>query len=135
MIHKNGYKSMKTCKKCILAKLEEDLKEYEKIFLVPDDEETVDGLLDELLNSRNIKAAKQKVLVLYSGRQKIGIDTSIVQRVISREETEALCRLYFMYEFSNRFQIISRTETYGDVFRLVDTGLLTFEEAIEALLH
>lgn len=126
---------MKTCKKCILAKLEEDLKEYEKIFLVPDDEETVDGLLDELLNSRNIKAAKQKVLVLYSGRQKIGIDTSIVQRVISREETEALCRLYFMYEFSNRFQIISRTETYGDVFRLVDTGLLTFEEAIEALLH
>lgn len=111
------------------------MKEYEKIFLVPDDEETVDGLLDELLNSRNIKAAKQKVLVLYSGRQKIGIDTSIVQRVISREETEALCRLYFMYEFSNRFQIISRTETYGDVFRLVDTGLLTFEEAIEALLH
>lgn len=135
MIHKNGYKSMKICEKCILMKLEDDLKKYEKIFLILDNEETVDKLLDKLFNSMRIKAKKQRVLILYSGKQKIGIDESVVQRVISREETEALCRLYFMYEFSNRFQVISRTETYGDVFQLVDTGLITLEEAIEALLH
>lgn len=126
---------MKICEKCILMKLEDDLKKYEKIFLILDNEETVDKLLDKLFNSMRIKAKKQRVLILYSGKQKIGIDESVVQRVISREETEALCRLYFMYEFSNRFQVISRTETYGDVFQLVDTGLITLEEAIEALLH
>lgn len=135
MIHKNGYKSMKICEKCILEGLEEDLKEYEKILLVLDAEERVDKLLDMLLNSRSIKAKKQKILVLYSGKQKIGMDTPVVQRMISREEAEALYGLYSMYEFSDRFQIISRTETYGDVFQLVDTGLITLEEAIEALLH
>lgn len=45
-------------------------------------------------------------------------------------------KLYFLYEFSDSFQMIAHKGTlYADIFNYVDTGLLTIEEAVEALLH
>lgn len=57
------------------------------------------------------------------------------QQFLTQEEMEEISHMYYMYEFSNRFRIVSRENNYGSVFDLVDSGLLTYEEAFEAILR
>lgn len=54
---------------------------------------------------------------------------------IADDKAKSLFDFYHIYEFSDRFQIISREERYGSLFQLVDTGLLTLDEMAKALLH
>ena len=53
---------------------------------------------------------------------------------ISKKSMEYLAELYHMYEFSDRFQIVSYSGSYGTLFNYVHTGLLTLNEAIKAFL-
>lgn len=53
----------------------------------------------------------------------------------TEEERQYLLKLYFLYEFSDRFQVISDDTPYGNIFNLVKTGLLTAEEAAQALFQ
>ena len=57
------------------------------------------------------------------------------QQFLTQGEVDELICLYSTYEFSHRFRIISKDETYGNVFQLVESGLLTYEEALEAILR
>lgn len=54
---------------------------------------------------------------------------------VSRKEMREILELYYMYEFSDRVQIISSGHRFGTLLNYVDTGLLTFDEAIEAFLY
>lgn len=55
---------------------------------------------------------------------------------LTKKEAQQLVDLYLTYEFSDQFLLISReTTNYASLFHLVDTGILTMEEAFEALLH
>ena len=53
---------------------------------------------------------------------------------VSHEEAQELYKLYLTYEFSNRFEICSDNMRYGTIFNYVDTGIMTEEEAVNALL-
>lgn len=53
---------------------------------------------------------------------------------LSHEEACELSQLYLTYEFSDRFALISEQEQYGTIFNYVDTGILTEEEAVKAIL-
>lgn len=47
---------------------------------------------------------------------------------ISVQEIAQLKKLYFMYEFSERFQIIDKNDGFGDLSNYVDVGLLSDKE-------
>jgi hypothetical protein len=56
-------------------------------------------------------------------------------RKLSCQNIEQLKELYFMYEFSDRFQLLSQEESFGGILNFVDMGILTKEEVICALFH
>lgn len=53
---------------------------------------------------------------------------------VSHEEARELCGLYFTYEFSDRFVVFSDNRQYGTIFNYADTGIVTEEEAVKAIL-
>lgn len=46
---------------------------------------------------------------------------------------KAMIELYYLYEFSDRFIVLSESEQYGSVWNYVKGGLITFEDAMDAL--
>ena len=50
------------------------------------------------------------------------------------ESREAIQKLYYTYEFSNKFSILSVSDNFGTIWNYVKTGVLTLEEALSALL-
>ena len=106
--------------------LEKWLRDYEKVFLV-DSCERVEALVLETL--RHVNRTGRRVLFL---SQEGGTDGV---RQISEEEYRRLWDLYFLYECSDRFQVLADRGMYGSLLNYVDTGLLTVEEAAEALLR
>ena len=119
----------------ILEKLQWDMEEYDRIFLVRDDEPEKERLLEAFLNSRAIREAKQKVLVLSTIAEAESRSKRLEYRQITAEHARYLLSLYHMYEFSNQFRLISTKELCGDLFAFVKNGLLNMEEMWEALLH
>jgi uncharacterized protein YegL len=119
----------------LLFQLESDIREYDKIFLLMEKGEILDKLAERICNSKIIKDRKKKVLILALKKKSAEMDTAAVYRQITEIQAKQLYKLYSMYEFSDRFQMISRKVTYGGLLHLVDTGILNLEEATEALLH
>lgn len=119
----------------LLKKLEEDLEEYDKIFLVSGSEGVQGELVKGLCSGREAGKQKKRILVLSSEKTQAGKAACVTYRQITEEEEERLGRLYFLYEFSDRFLLLSDKGTYGSLFRLIETGLLETEEALEALLY
>lgn len=61
-------------------------------------------------------------------------DAPFIKR-ISKENTEKLIRLYYMYEFTDNFYVITDNNgSVPNIFNYVKTGLLTLQEAWQALL-
>lgn len=53
----------------------------------------------------------------------------------AQENFGELKQLYFTYQFSDKFVFVSRKKAcFPTIFSFVETGLLTMEEALEALL-
>ncbi len=104
------------------------LKDYDKIFLVDPGEKSW-NLLSEMLRCVNCGDRHGRVLFLSTQDGLKG-----VQR-ISAEEYQSLWKLYHMYECSDRFKVLTDSRMYGSLLNYVDTGLLTMEEAAEALLR
>lgn len=120
----------------LLYQLEFDLKKFDKIFLVFEGQRLLDDFLGVLCEPEVMEKKNQKILVLSSSKRRAGKDTPVIYRQITEEESKQLCRLYSMYEFSDRFQVVSgETMLYGSLFQLVDAGLLSLRESVSALLH
>lgn len=102
----------------IKEKIKNDLNIYDLILLVDSDEQlSVGGLMEKLLNSQAFRKSPKKILVLPS------------------EKYMDLVSLYHTYEFSDRFKIIGKSMQYGGLFNYVDNGLLTEQEAFELILR
>ena len=54
--------------------------------------------------------------------------------LLPAEKYPELRQLYLTYEFSDKFRMISMEGNYGTLWNYVKTGLLTPDEAVEALL-
>jgi hypothetical protein len=52
--------------------------------------------------------------------------------LLSSDAKEA--ELYRMYEFSDRFVVLSESEQYGSIWNYVRSGIMTPEEALELLI-
>ena len=49
-------------------------------------------------------------------------------------DDRSIFELYSIYDFSDRLVIMTDSKQYGSIWNYVDAGILTIEEAIDALL-
>lgn len=111
----------------LLQQLEEWLAAYDHIFLVPEEDTYVSGIL----RAGAGKTRERKILLLST--DPITVGDGFTNRQIAEENQMQLLRLYHMYEFSDRFSVLSEENAYGGLFHLVTTGQLSMEEAAQAL--
>ena len=77
---------------------------------------------------------QKKCLMVQMWKLRDELFTCIKFISISEEAYIELRQLYLIYEFSDKFRMISTDGNYGTLWNYVKTGLLTPEEAVEALL-
>lgn len=120
----------------LVAMLEYSLKKYDRIFLILDGQYWDRKLCMAFCDFVAVQHIRKKILVLLPEKNISKIPNKNIDcRQITKKEQQALKRLYCMYEFSDQFQLISQESQYGSLLRLVDTGILTVEEAFQALLY
>ena len=120
-------------KDVLLVELEKDLEYYDRIFLITVMNQEYIDLFIRFGDSDKLKDCTKKILVLSDGNMAEGKHYSC--RKLSCQNIEQLKELYFMYEFSDRFQLLSQEESFGGILNFVDMGILTKEEVICALFH
>lgn len=116
------------------------LGEYDKIILLPDDNETQNILICKTLekklltyqvNEKNIEKAKWLLISLtqYS-------DTAVyAKKIISKDIMDDIISLYCMYEFTDKIIIGSFTQPFGRKLQnLINSGFANEEEIIEFIL-
>jgi len=113
----------------IIFKLEQDLKKFHKVLLfLPDcDASFVRNfcIADSFMKAENIRIYMPEA---FYDSEKENV------RLISRLEIEEILNMYHMYEFSNRLQIIGKSEQYGGLLNYFKTGILTEDEVFKAIL-
>lgn len=123
-----------------LENLKSDLQKYDKIFLVLGEEKTVPPFLTAFC-SVILAESKEKVLVLSAFHMENEEEYLAIFRKITGKDALNLSRLYRMYEFSDRFFILSPDKTFGGIFKFggifnfLETGLLDRGEVFRALLY
>lgn len=101
-----------------LKKLEDDLEVYDMILLAEPEGDGAEGdLTRRFLSSQIFRQSEKKVLIL------------------SAEKNKELAELYYTYEFSDKVRIIGGDKQHGDLLNLIDSGLITEQEAFELILR
>lgn len=112
-------------KTIILAEIEKDLERFGRILLITD---MCEEAFPAGMDAKNI-------LVLSTGTIPSESSLQITYRQITIEQQAELLKVYHMYEFSDRFRVISRDSRFGSIWNYVDAGILTEQEALEALVR
>lgn len=115
-------------KKKSIQLLERAVGQFDRIFVFENEE-----LIPEVFSEN--KTIAHKLLIL-SEKQMVPDTDNIIFQQITEEEKEQIINLYFTYEFSDKFTFVSRNNiNYGGLFHFIDTGILSKEEAFEALIR
>lgn len=114
----------------MLNLLADDLDNYDKIIFFETSE-----LVPIFHQLRLFDIPNQNILVL-STYSPLPDSQTMTFRQISKREARQITELYFTYEFSDRFLLVSSKSTdYGDLYHMIDAGILTLEEFAAALLN
>ena len=112
--------------------IEKALEEFDKIILL--DRKFMDQQLREAFYEEdNFKETDKRILILSERPDKKA--GNIEWRRVEEEEAEDIIEIYDLYEFSNRIAIVARSQVFGSLWDYVDTGILTREEAVAAVLQ
>lgn len=119
----------------IVRALLADLRHYDRIFLFQTAE-----WLEEFLEAGRKYGNGRKILVLSLEAKEPGSmgmfrTGNITFRTVSQETLQQLLDLYYTYEFSDRFMVISpQNAPYASPENYIVTGLLSREEVLKAAL-
>lgn len=109
------------------------LEKFDMIFLFLGSKN--ERLLKAFCESDMLREIDKKILILSTVNIEDNFYGLYEYRRISEEEQGFLEQLYRMYDFSNRFQIISDDPQYGGLLNYVKTGIMTIEEVFQVLLR
>lgn len=116
----------------LLENLDKLLDQYDRVILADISDQDGKARWQRFLNSEAFKNCEKKILFLVTEIHDISRQFFLT---ITEEVAQELKSLYFMYEFSDRFQLFSNETTFGEIWNYVCTGTLTEEEAFQAILH
>lgn len=123
--------SSKNYKKKLLE-LQSIIEIYDKVILISYEEKAVIDIMTKFERSNAMKHTKKQIVIL-STVEWDGT-SNLTYKKITPEESSALLNLYYMYEFSDKFQVLSSQNNFGTLINFYNTGLLNLEEAFEAIL-
>lgn len=92
-----------------------------------------------LINKIENLLSKYKKIYIYTADVPILI-TNLVEHRLDNDDSEILqedaeiMKLIYTYQFSDKVQLITRNVNYPTIFNYYETGILTEDELIEALL-
>lgn len=118
--------------KKVAEKLNGALEEFDCLIFFPD--AGSGDLLDGFCGSEALRQTAKRVLILSDADISGRCCGSYEYCRLSAGEQEALKSLYLTYEFSDRFLMIADYPKCGGLLNYVKTGVLTMEEAFEAIL-
>ena len=116
----------------LLEELKKDLEYYDRIVLIPALDIEYHDLFAQLDGMEGVRNSTKKLLILSTENLAEGNHYSC--RRISCQEMTQLKELYLMYEFSDRFQLLTQERCLGGILNFVEAGILTKEEALRAIL-
>lgn len=116
----------------LLEELKKDLEYYDRIVLIPALDIEYHDLFAQLDGMEGVRNSTKKLLILSTENLAEGNHYSC--RRISCQEMTQLKELYLMYEFSDRFQLLTQERCFGGILNFVEAGILTKEEALRAIL-
>lgn len=116
----------------LLEELKKDLEYYDRIVLIPTLDIEYHDLFSQLDGMEGMRNSTKKLLILSTENLAEGNHYSC--RRISCQEMTQLKELYLMYEFSDRFQLLTQERCFGGILNFVEAGILTKEEALRAIL-
>ncbi len=121
-----------TIQKTYRTELEKLIEKYDIILFLPYFDSVYNRSLTLALKTVNMKDKKNMFII--ANYDKVQNSIFFVKNV-SNEESQNLCNLYFSYEFTDNFSMITDDNTsFPNIFNYVETGLLTLQEAWQALL-
>lgn len=111
-----------------------NLKKFDNILMIVDDDGDAEGLSQAFCESEALEKTSKKILILSTADIALGGHGSCEYHKLTDEEQGAMLQLYAMYDFSDRFQVLSDNPQYGGLLNYVKTGLMTMEEVFRAIL-
>ena len=120
------------CRNKGILYIEKALEEFDRVILIDSklgDQQLVDAFYDE----DNFKGTDKRILILSEAEDKQA--GNIEWRHIAEKEAGDILEIYYLYEFSNRIVIVAQDQIFGSLVNYVDTGLLTREEMVAAVLR
>lgn len=114
-----------------VERLDSDLKEFDVIFAILRGGRITEDWGDEFSRVMQRNSTSKNVLVLSDMDIILTNSHGFEYRRLSEEECRSLRQLYTMYDFSDRFFMISEESQYGSLLNYVKTGIITNEEALQ----
>lgn len=105
-------------------KLERDLKKYKIVLLISSSFPQWKEVLCALKENEDFH--------IYCPFE-MAVDCSNAENISAEMEKEML-DFYYMYEFSERFMVLDGNNQFGSIFNYVAAGIITFEQAVGALI-
>lgn len=108
-----------------------DLEKFDRILLLSGNKS--EELLKTFFESDVLRERNRKILILSTLNRLDTQNGTCEYHRISKEEQEILISLYNMYDFSDRFLLISDNPQYGSLLNYVKTGIMTMEEVFRVV--
>lgn len=109
------------------------LQKYDLVLLIMNGSDTAKNLTENFLKSKALEKTSKKVLVL-SDQNVPYVNTYNQYHQLSAEELDAIQKIYFMYDFSDHFRVLSDSRQYGGLLDYVKTGIMTMEDVFQTFL-
>lgn len=109
------------------------LQKFDLVLLIMNGSDTAKNLTENFLRSEALQKATKKVLVL-SDQDLPYINTHNQYYQLNLEEMDAIQNMYFMYDFSDHFRVLSDSQQYGGLLDYVKTGIMTMEDVFQTFL-
>lgn len=119
------------------------LQKFDLVLLVMNGSGIAENLTENFLDSEALRNAEKTVLVLSDrniSNQNISYknisDTNTRHQYcrLDTAELEAVRSIYFLYDFSDHFRILSDNRQYGGLLDYVKTGIMTMEDVFQTIL-
>ncbi|WP_022759214.1 hypothetical protein [Butyrivibrio fibrisolvens] len=106
----------------VIDKLRDDLAKYRKLIMIDSGFLHKEAALKELKNKEHIHVYASEIV---SEGNVECVDVDVLQEMKKQ---------YLMYEFSDKFIIFGNSPQYGSVWNYVELGIMSFSEALDAML-
>lgn len=119
----------------IIEKIDRDLKKYDIILVFLSGSRMAKDWIDRFVKSTALKNTSKKTLILSDMDICCEDRTAYEFHRMNKYERDSLEQLYTMYDFSDRFFVMSDHFQYGSLTNYVETGIITMEETFQTFFE